>query len=154
MTGWSLTSDPSAMERADDLASLDAAAGQCDVEHLGEVVAAGIGVDLGRSAEFAHPDDQRLIEHAALLQVGDQGCEPWIDLGGVLADPFVVLLVGVPAVGADFDEGDARLHEPAGKQASLAERRSPVGVAERVGFFVEVGRLACAARGSSWLVWR
>ncbi len=49
---------------ADDLAALDAAAGQRDVEDLGEVVAAGVGVDLGGAAELAHPDDQCLIEHA------------------------------------------------------------------------------------------
>ena len=138
MTGWSLTSVPVGAGGADDLASLDAAAGQGDVEDFGEVVAAGVGVDLGCSAELAHPHDQGLIEHAALLQVGDQGCEPRIDLAGVLADLFVVLLVGVPAVGADLDESDARLDEPAGEQAPLAERGPPVGVAERGGFFVEV----------------
>ena len=70
VTGWSLTSHAVGVGRADDLAALDAAAGQGDVEDLGEVVAAGVGVDLGRAAELAHPDDQRAVEHAVALQVG------------------------------------------------------------------------------------
>ncbi len=74
----------------------------------------------------------------ALLQVGDQGGEARVDLGGELADLFMVLLVGVPAVAADLDERDARLHQPAGQQAALAERGPAVGVAERVGFFFQV----------------
>ncbi len=81
---------------------------------------------------------KRLIEHAALLEVGDQSREPRIDLAGVLADFFMVLLVRVPAVGAHFDERNARLDQAAGQQAALAERCPPVGVAERVGFVVEV----------------
>src|SRR5947209_2912615 len=57
---------------ADDLAALDAAAGQSDVEEPGKVVAAGVAVDLRRAAELAHPDDQRLVQHPARLEVSDQ----------------------------------------------------------------------------------
>ena len=39
---------------------------------VGEVVAAGVVVDLRRAAELAHPDDQRRVEQAAGAQIFDQ----------------------------------------------------------------------------------
>ena len=65
-----------------------------------------------------------------LLQIVDQGGECRVNLLGELADLLVVLLVSVPAVGADLDEGDPGLDQPAGQQAALAERIAAVGVAE------------------------
>ena len=55
--------------RAVDDAALDAAAGQPDREAVGVVVAAVAALRPGRAAELGRPDDQRLVEQAALLQV-------------------------------------------------------------------------------------
>src|SRR5437879_3781942 len=54
---------------ADDLAALDAAAGQRGRIHEAPVVAAGAGVHSRRSAELRRPHYQRLVEHAADRQV-------------------------------------------------------------------------------------
>ena len=58
--------------RAVGLAALDAAAGEPDGEAVGVVVAAVLALGAGRPAELAAPDDQGLLEQAALLQVGEQ----------------------------------------------------------------------------------
>ena len=64
-----------------DVAAFDAAAGQPHGEAVVIVVAAvdlaGIRAGLrqfdgGRAAEFAAPDDERVLEHAALLEILEQ----------------------------------------------------------------------------------
>ena len=57
--------------RADADAALDAAAGHPHGEAVGVVVAAGAFGVFGRrlAAELAAPDDERLVEQAALLEV-------------------------------------------------------------------------------------
>ena len=59
---------------ADADAALDAAAGHPHREAVGVVVAAGaLGVFGGRlAAELAAPDDERLVEQPALLQILEQ----------------------------------------------------------------------------------
>ena len=96
-----------------------------DVERLGIVVAAGAGIDLGRAAELAHPHDQRVVEHAALLQVGEQVGQRLIDLAGQFLDAREVVDVRVPAVEHDFDERDAGFDQPPGQQAAQTELRRP-----------------------------
>ena len=59
--------------------------------------------------------------------------ETRVDLGRELADFLVVLLVRVPAVGADLDERDARLDQATGEEAALTERRPAVSVADCAG---------------------
>src|SRR5262249_10193178 len=71
---------------ADDLAAADAAAPQDGAPGAGVVVAAAAGVDLRRAAELAHPDDERIAEPAALLEVGHQRRDAVIDLGEQAAD--------------------------------------------------------------------
>ena len=51
----------------------DAAAGQDHAVAVGPVVAPGAGVDLGRSAELAHGDDQGFVEQPAIGEIVDQG---------------------------------------------------------------------------------
>ena len=54
-------------------AGLDAAAGQPHRERVGMMVAAvAAALHHRRAAKFAAPDDQRVLEHAALLQILDQ----------------------------------------------------------------------------------
>ena len=56
-----------------DEPALQAAAGHEQGVTLRPVVAAGVLVDLRSAAELARPDDQRLVEQAARLEVLDQG---------------------------------------------------------------------------------
>ena len=58
--------------RADDLAAADPGAGEDGREDGRPVVAAGLH-DLGRPAELAGDDDQRLVEQAGLREVVEQG---------------------------------------------------------------------------------
>ena len=52
-------------------AALDAAAGDPHREAL-DVVIAAVALGHRRAAELAAPDHQRVVEHAAFFQVGDQ----------------------------------------------------------------------------------
>ena len=62
-----------------DDAPLDAAAGQPGAEAL-RVVVAAVGLRARRAAELGAPDDDRLIEQAALLQVLEQAGDRQVDL--------------------------------------------------------------------------
>ena len=112
-----------------DDAALDAAAGQPDGEAERMMVAAVGAFGAGRAAELGGPDDERLVEQAALLQILQQAGDRLIDLravGGVVA---CEIAVGVPAAGAavaaveDLHEPHAALDQPPRRQAVLAERR-------------------------------
>src|SRR5689334_20741527 len=70
-----------------------------------------LAVGLRRAAELAHPDDQRAVEQAALLQVGDEGAHGRGRLLGVLLDAGEVVLVRVPAAQRHLDEAHARLDQ-------------------------------------------
>ena len=141
MTGWSLTSVPSALDAPMTWPPLTPPPARATLKTLGKWSRPALGLILGVRPNSPIQTTSVLLEHAPLLQVGDQGGEPRVDLVGQLADLLVVLLVGVPAVGADLDEGDAGLDQPAGQQAALAERGPAVGVAERLGLLIEVERL-------------
>ena len=114
---------------ADAGAALDAAARHPHREAVGVVVAAGpLGVLGGRlAAELAAPDDQRLVEQAAPLQVLEQAGDRLVGVAGVLGVVRDEVAVGVPVVvvvGAarvDLDEPDAALDQPPGDQALAAE---------------------------------
>ena len=110
--------------------ALDPAAGHPDREALDVVVAAG---PLGhrRPAELAAPDDQGLVEHAALLEVLDQGGGAAVDLGGGPADVALEVAVVVPVAVIELDEPDAALGQAAGQQAVRGEGAvAPLGAVE------------------------
>ena len=74
------------------LAALDAAAGEPDAEAIGVVVAAVLALGARGPAELATPDDERLVEQPALLQIGEQAGDRQVGLlaasagaGGVVA---------------------------------------------------------------------
>ena len=112
---------------AEGEAGLDAAAGQPDGEAVGVVVAAGaVLLGVGGAAELAAPPDERVLEQAAPLQVGEQAGDRPVDGAGVVGVLGQVRVLvpgrvgGVVAVG-HLDEPDARLAEPPGQQALPAE---------------------------------
>ena len=101
-----------------DDAGLDAAAGQPDGEAAAVVIAAVVVVAVRAlavdgAAELAAPDDQRVVEQAALLQVLDQG-------GGGL--------VGVLALDRRAGRGGCRAGPSRGGRAGRSARRArPAG---------------------------
>ena len=138
MTGWSLTSVPSVLDAPMTWPPLTPPPARATLKTLGKWSRPALGLILGvrpnspiqtTSVWSSMPRCFRSV-----IRVAKPG-STWL---GELADFFVVLLVGVPAVGADLDERDAGLDQPAGQQAALAERGPAVGVAERLGFFIQV----------------
>ena len=77
-----------------------------------------LALTVGGAAKFAAPDDQRLVEHAPLLEVGDQ-------CGAGLVDVFALRLVflgqaavRVPAAMENLDVAHAALGQSAGVEAA------------------------------------
>ena len=109
-----------------DEAALDAGAGQPGRERPVVMFAPrGIGrVVERRAAELGGPDDQHIVQHAALLQVLQQPGDRLIDLRRQSAVVGHVA-VGIPvAAGAgmdQFDESDAAFDQPPGGEALPAE---------------------------------
>src|SRR5262245_6141668 len=98
---------------AEDAAAADAGAGEAHAEGARVVVAAAVGIDAWRAAKLAHPDHQRPLQPAAIAQVLDQGGEARIDSFAQLLCADEVVLVRIPTVRFDLDEGDAGLDETA-----------------------------------------
>ena len=115
-----------------DDAPLDAAAGQPGAEAL-RVVVAAVGLGARRPAELGAPDDDRLVEHPAPLEVPQQAGDRQVDLGRELAVVGQDAGVGVPGAAAaaaveDLDEPHAALDQAAGGQAEPAERTRRVAI--------------------------
>ena len=83
--------------RAVDDAALDAAAGEPGGEAVGVVVAAVRLLRSGRSAELGAPDDERLVQQAALFQIRQQSGDRLVDLGAEFRVTCLERRVGVPA---------------------------------------------------------
>ena len=128
--------------RAVDEALLDAAAGQHHAEHLGPVVAAGVGVDLRRPAELRRNHDQRRIEQPAAVQVADQRGEGLVEAGNWPRHAVLDAAVHVPAAVGQRHEAHARRHQPPGHQHPLAGGVAAVLVAHGPALGVDVERLA------------
>ena len=91
---------------SDDLAALDATSGHPDGEAVGVVIAAvpvaasAFGSILEwRSAEVASPEDDRVFEEAAALEIGEEAGDGLIDL---LRHELVVLIAIVCAFGVNL----------------------------------------------------
>jgi len=108
---------------------LGAAAGEPHGEGVDVMVAADGDADLahGRAAEFAAPDDERVFEEAALLEVEDEGGAGLIDVEAdfleVAVQIFAGAAVAVPVGVIELDEADAALDQSAGEEAVDGERR-------------------------------
>src|SRR5262249_27051733 len=79
-------------------AALDAAAGHPHREAPVVVVAAVAALAGRGAAELAAPDDERVVEQAALLQVGEQCGHGPVDVAAEVARRLVVVAVRVPGL--------------------------------------------------------
>src|SRR5262245_57610646 len=108
---------------ADDLAPLDTAADQYAAPGTRPVVTPAAGT-LRRPAELAHPHDQRRVEEPPAPQVLDERRHRGVALQGEGPRPGEVVPVRVPAGAVahhHLHKRDARLHQPPGHQAAVAE---------------------------------
>ena len=103
-------------------ARLDAAAGQPHREGVGVMVAAVVAaLHHRRAAEFAAPDDERVVEQPALLQIRDQRGAGLVGVLAVLLEILDEVAVLVPRLVEELHEADAALDQPAGEQAVVGE---------------------------------
>ena len=137
--------------------ALDAAAGHPHGEAVAVVVAAGALGVLGcrLAAELTPPNDERLVEQPALIEILQQCGDRLVGVAGVVVVIFFQVTVGVPvgvvvvSAGVNLDEAHTALDEPPGEQALAAEVVGAV-VAKAVQFpdvfrfAVEVSRLGRA----------
>ena len=120
---------PELVNLSNGLAGLDAASGEPHGEVLDVVVAAGQFLDLahGGPAELAAPDHQRVVQQAALLEIGDQRCRGPVhvqgDLVQLVGEVVDAVAVVVPAGVIELHEARAALQEAAGDQAIVGEGR-------------------------------
>ena len=111
------------------------------------VVGGQLALAVDGPAELAAPDDQRVVEQPALLQVRDQRGRRLIGVAALAGDLRGQVRVLVPAAMEELDEPHAALGQPAGQQAvggvaCRAVRTSgPYSVEDRFGLVREVGQL-------------
>ena len=91
-----------------DVAALDAAASEPHGVGVDMMVAADVAAWLphGGTAELPTPDHQRVVEHAAALQVLDKGGAGLIDLPANLRQGSVEVELGTVMVPVGVDELD------------------------------------------------
>src|SRR5690348_8808789 len=74
------------------------------------------------AAKFTAPDYQRIVEHAALLEVFDKGSARLICILALFADSFWKIAVLVPAAMIELNEPDAPFRHAAGEEAIVSKR--------------------------------
>ena len=83
----------------------------------GTIVLLGVG----RAAEFASPEDERVFEQTAGLEIGEQAGDGFVADGALIAETLVDLPVMIPSVKRDLDKSHSSLRQSAGKQTLPAE---------------------------------
>ena len=88
-------------------AGFDATAGEPHREG-GPMMVAAVSLGHRRASEFRAEDDERVVQHAALFQVGHEGGGAAIDLGGGSFNVLFHAGVMVPVAVINLDETDPR----------------------------------------------
>ena len=135
------------------VAFLDACSGEEAGEGIWVVIAArAISLQEGHAAKLGGPDDEGVIEHAALFEIGDEGRSGLVHDLGLHRVSVLDIGVGIPVgnaisaggIGAikELDDADALFEKAAGEDAVLGifffEIASGIGAV----LFVDGGRLA------------
>ena len=81
-----------------------------------------IALAVDRAAELAAPDDQRIVQHAALFQILDQCPAGLVDVAALVGQVAGDVGVLVPAAMEDLDEPHVAFGHPASQQAAGGER--------------------------------
>ena len=120
------------------------------------MIAAAVGVDLRRAAEFAHPDDRASCRASraafrssiSVAQAGSSTLAQLLDRVEVVGVRVPAEDLVVDAAQRDFDERHAALDQPPGQQAALAEAIAAVASRRRRGLLVQVEGLGRGAAAS------
>ena len=113
-------------------ASLYAATGEEDRVARDMVVAAR-ALAHRSAAEFSTPKDQRIVEHAAFLEVADEGARGFIDVFGAHLHAVVETAVEIPGAVVELNHTHTTFGEASGHEAVRGER--PVAdLLDAVGF--------------------
>ena len=140
--------------RPHDPPSLHAAAGEGAGENLRPVVAAAGGIHLRRAAKLREPGDERVVEEAAIVQIGDQRGIALVvhradDVFHALDRRERLRAVDVPRdfvkhgeKRVDRDEPHAVFDQPPREQAALAEAVHAVSFADGLRLLRQVEGLA------------
>ena len=127
---------------APDRAGFQARAGQQDGIAIGPVVAAALGIHLGRAAHLAHGHDERLVQETTRIQISQEGRVGLVEVRQQrLLEHREVTLVRVPRrlahaeplrviIPTDVDEAYISLEKPAGQERRGAEKRVAVPLAQ------------------------
>jgi hypothetical protein len=109
-----------------------------------KVVRLDVALAVGRAPEFAAPDDQRLIEQPALLEIGNERGAGLVGLLAFRAQTARKAAVMIPIAMAKLNEANAPLSESAREQAVVGitrfARRGPVEVEDFFRFLREIGQ--------------
>ncbi len=137
-----------------DVAALDSAPGHPHREpvmvvvatvHLPLVRAGSRQLDCRRAAELAPPDDQGIIEHAALFEVGQEGGDRPVALVRQLAMTGRQVVVMIPRLAVsvpELNEADAAFQEAPGGQELPRLNARPVHLADRSRLLADVKGIA------------
>ena len=114
-----------------DDAGLDAAAGHPDGEAAGVMIAAVVvfgefALAINRSAELPAPNHQRVIQQAALFEVGDEGVASLIDVPALVGQVAGDVEMLIPTAMKDLRKANAALGQSAGQET--AGCKGPRGV--------------------------
>ena len=85
------------------------------------ILAGQAALRIDRPAELSAPDDQRIIEHAALLEVLNQGGRAAVGVVALVPEGGGQVAVLVPAAMQDLDDAHASFDQPARQQGAVGE---------------------------------
>src|SRR5579871_4810487 len=105
-----------------DISRFESASGRPDREAAGMMIAAkavggNFALRISRAAKFAAPDDDRVIQQSALLEVHHQHRRRLIDFATFDRQRPRQAAMMIPVAMIELDETHAALDEPSGEQA-------------------------------------
>ena len=106
---------PATVGSADDVAALHASAGEVRREALRPVISTTCRVDSRSATKLGQVADQRIVEHASLLEVLDQRRRSLIDFANRSLDVVLYAAVVVPPPVIQLNESYAPFRQATGQ---------------------------------------